>query len=163
MNKQIVWTRNSIPKTCPAGYKDSLHIYVPVNGIMPNDPTKIYDCSTIPNPPHTGAPDGFPWVIQTSWQAQCIEHPHYDKCLLFQNAGSMEAINGYGKKCSTCEIFFHSGGMAAPHIFGSNPLWRGSAGCFTVHPSLFAEVMENFIVGEFVDCVLIDNTGFIGD
>ena len=162
MNKKLVFTRKSSPSNPATGYVDSVEIYVPTDQptYVLTDPnynkSADFPCSTCPNPYRPT--DNKPWdmvygiVAPGQYKAVCTTNDKFGKCLIMNDGGEMLALlpdsNDKGRFIIS-EVFVHRGGQLS-----TDPNWRGSKGCFTLHPDTFDAFIGNFEIDEVLDVVL---------
>lgn len=148
MRYDIEVISSSTPDKPATGYGDSI--------VVRSGSAAIYGghCSACPNPvrPSDGAPwrQAYGWVALGTYGYEYYNSPKYGPCLLVNKGGKVPGRYDNPNQDSTYhgepylnEILVHSGGR------GKNPLWRGSAGCITLHPDEWPEFIKIFKPGDW--------------
>ena len=117
-------------------------------------------CSCCPNPYKVENDekmywrDYYGWVAPGTYSGQCVENDRFGKCILINGGGEIPSRipnpNHNGALIIT-EVFIHHG-----YPYTADPLWRGSAGCFTMFPEVFDKFIAIFSIGEIVKIQVID-------
>lgn len=104
--------------------------------------------SALPN----GTKNGESWLLHFgclapgSYRARVVIHEKYGRCILIEEAGRVPSRNpnpNHGGAYYLTEVFVH-----AANVGYNNPLWRGSAGCPTIHRDHFESFMDSLTDGE---------------
>ena len=148
--KTLEFTRDSIPEFPECGYGDTVKLYNGTTALI------VFRCSTCPNPFHPGDhgkwEDYYAMVDFGEMKGKCIQHEKYGKCILINDGGKVPTLNAdqnhSGEKFAT-QIFVHAGGGL------QEGFWRGSAGCFTLSPHDFGNLMDNFDIDEEIIIELV--------
>lgn len=122
------------------GYNDFIDVFS-------TEGARLYSgrCSASPNPFRPS--DKAPWwsvygvIADGNYKAQLVDHPRFGKCVLLNDGGHVTARYpnpAQGGKFYLTEMFIHEGAIG-----GRNPLWRGSAGCLTLHRDVYKEFVDS--------------------
>lgn len=151
-----VFIRITTPDNPPSGYPDIARLY-------DSNYKMIYDCYCSTNPngyrpsDRLGWTDAYAQICLGRYSYDVITHDKYGKCLMINDGNAVPTtnfnINQNGNYAT--EIFLHSGGIKS-----SDPKWRGSRGCLTIHPDEFAAYMAHFDDMESGQIILTDDIGF---
>lgn len=135
-----VW-RQSLPDNPALGYGDNFQICVDNVSILSGN------ISSCPIPYHPQTKEVW-WklygiVADGRYKFKCVMHYRFGKCLLIENGGPIPSVNTLHGRDVLNAIFVHSGGRNS-----KNKTWRGSRGCFTVHPDHWDEFMSKYDYNE---------------
>lgn len=112
-------------------------------------------CCPNPTKPGTQIPwdQVYGWVACGSYPAEVVVHHKHGLCVLLAGGREIPArlpnVN-HGGRPVVSEVFFHAGDTAT---------WRGSAGCLTAAPEVFAQIASRLVLGEPLRVVIIDYSG----
>lgn len=100
--------------------------------------------STCPNSIQAGTGfnwrDTYGWIDKGVYKIRTMDHYKYGRCCIVEDGGVVSArfpnVNHNGRNILT-EVFIHAGNRKS-----SNPEWRASAGCPTIHPKYWEKFVQ---------------------
>lgn len=135
--KTLELTRLSLPDNPSFGYGDKYRIvdndFVIASGSI--------SASPVPYQPKTKKPwwQVYGYIADGQYKYKCVIHYRFGKCLIIENGKAVPSVNTLHGRSILTGIFVHSGGRNS-----KMKTWRGSKGCFTVHPDHWDEFISNF-------------------